>query len=197
MEGKQPYRYNVVKNPEIKLLILYITEQARSVCKKDSIDRLWLTDFVMLNISTEYFKFQCALGELVADEYLISKEENNKQMLSITKKGIETIGYFFTELPQSVRVTVDKNLIASLKAKKSKDSVYAEYVHINNEVHMGSLRLYDNDTPLLHLDITMPDHDTAVLLSKAMRNNPSIFYKRLIETCSEAIEIEKENQNKE
>ncbi len=194
MEGKQPYRYNVIKNPEIKLLILYITEQARSVCKKDSIDRLWLTDFVMLNISTEYFKFQCALGELVADEYLVSEEKNNKQLLSITKKGIETIGYFFTELPQSVRVTVDKNLIASLKAKKSRDAVYAEYVHINNEVHMGSLRLYDNDTPLLHLDITMPDHDTAVLLSKAMRNNPSIFYKRLIETCNEAIEIEKENK---
>lgn len=197
MEGKQPYRYNVIKNPEIKLLILYITEQARSVCKKDSIDRLWLTDFVMLNISTEYFKFQCALGELVTDEYLVSEEKNNKQLLSITKKGIETIGYFFTELPQSVRVTVDKNLIASLKAKKSRDSVYAEYVHINNEVHMGSLRLYDNDTPLLHLDITMPDHDTAVLLSKAMRNNPSIFYKRLIETCNEAIEIEKEKENKE
>ncbi len=197
MEGKQPYRYNVVKNPEIKLLILYITEQARSVCKKDSIDRLWLTDFVMLNISTEYFKFQCALGELVADEYLVSEKKNNKQLLSITQKGIETIGYFFTELPQSVRVTVDKNLIASLKAKKSKDAVYAEYVHINNEVHMGSLRLYDNDTPLLHLDITMPDHDTAVLLSKAMRNNPSIFYKRLIETCNEAIEIEKEKENKE
>ncbi|MBR4029879.1 MAG: DUF4364 family protein [Clostridia bacterium] len=196
MQGK-PYRYPVIKNSEIKLLILYIAEQARSVCKKDSIDRIWLSDFVMLNIKTEYFKFQCVLGDLITDGYLIAEEKDGKQLLTITYKGTETIGFFFTDLPQSVRVTVDKNLIASLKAQKTKDSVHAEYVHINNEVHMGSLRLYDNDTPLLHLDITMPDHDTAVALSKAMRNNPSIFYKRLIETCNEAIEIEKQKEEKE
>ena len=131
------YKYPVEKVPEIKLLILYIVEQARAVCKKEQVDRIWMTDFVMLNIATDYFKFQCVLGEMVSDGYLIKEERDGKELLSITELGITTVGYFYTELPQSVRVTVDKGLITSLKEKKTKDSVYAEYVRMNDRVHMA------------------------------------------------------------
>ena len=186
------YKYPVEKVPEIKLLILYIVEQARSVCKKDKVDRLWMTDFVMLNIATDYFKFQCVLGEMVTDGYLISEEKEGKELLSITELGMRTVGYFYTELPHSVRVTVDKELISSLKEKKTKDSVYAEYVYLNEKAHMASLRLYDEETPQMSVSVTMADKETAVEISKAMRKNPEIFYKKMIEACNEALEKSKE-----
>lgn len=184
------YKYPVEKVPEIKLLILYIVEQARSVCKKEQIDRLWMTDFVMLNIAIDYFKFQCVLGEMVSDGYLTKEEKDGKELLSITELGITTVGYFYKELAHSVRVTVDKGLISSLREKKRKDSVYAEYVHMNDKVHMAVLRLYDEEIPQMSLTITMPDKQMAVDLSKAMRKKPSVFYKKMIEACNEALEEE-------
>ena len=181
------YKYPVERVPQIKLLILYIVEQVRSVCKKDQTDRLWMTDFVMLNIATDYFKFQCVLGEMVTEGYLTKEEKDGKELLAITELGMRTVGYFYTELPHSVRVTVDKGLISSLKEKKSKDSVYAEYVYMNENVHMAALRLYDEGIPQMSLTITMADKQTAVDLSKAMRKNPSVFYKKMIEACDEAL----------
>ena len=181
------YKYPVEKVSEIKLLILYIVEQARSVCKKEQVDRLWMTDFVMLNISTDYFKFQCVTGDMVSEGYLIKEEKDGREYLSITELGVKTVGYFYAELPNSVRVTVDKGLIESLREKKTKDSVYAEYVYMNENVHMASLRLYDNETPQMSLTVSMPEKQMAVDISKAMRKNPSLFYKRVMEACNEAL----------
>ena len=62
MNGNGTYKYPVQKIPEIKLLILYIAEQAKTVCKAEKVSRLWLSDFAMENIATDYFKFQCAVG---------------------------------------------------------------------------------------------------------------------------------------
>ena len=188
------YKYPVEKVPEIKLLILYIVEQARSVCKKEQVDRLWMTDFVMLNISTDYFKFQSVMGEMVSDGYLTKEERDGKEFLSITDLGMTTVGYFYAELPNSVRVTVDKGLISSLKEKKVKDAVYAEYVHMNEKVHMATLRLYNDEIPQMSLTVTMPDKEVAVDLSKAMRKNPTIFYKKMMEACDEAIEALNETE---
>lgn len=192
MMRNQPYRYSVQKIPEIKLLVLYIAEQARSVCKQTLLSRLWLSDFVMENISTDYFMFQCCVGELVAEDYLKSNEDGDGQDLSITAKGTETVGYFFTELPLSVRETVDKGLTASLSEKKKKDAVYAEALHLNDRVHIASLRLYDGETPQMRLEVTLPDKELATALSRAMRKNPEFLYHKMMDACNEILETDTE-----
>lgn len=188
MNGNGTYKYPVQKIPEIKLLILYIAEQAKTVCKAEKVSRLWLSDFAMENIATDYFKFQCAVGELVAEGYLENDDLGSEEFLSVTDKGSETVGFFFTELPISVRETVDKNLTASLLEKKKKDAAYAEYLKLGEKVHMASLRLYDGETPLMHLELTMPERDSAVALSRAMRKHPEILYKKIMETAAELLE---------
>ena len=50
-ETPSTYKYPIEKIPDIKLLILYVAEQARSACKKDKISRQWLSDFIAENIS--------------------------------------------------------------------------------------------------------------------------------------------------
>lgn len=185
------YKYPVEKIPEIKILILYIAEQTKSVCKRESFDRLWMTDFVMLNIKTDYFMFQSVLGDLIDEGYLIKEERDGKEMLSITKLGRDTVGYFYTELPQSVRVTVDKELIRSVKEQKTKDAVNATYVKVNEKIYFASLRLSENEEPLLGLDVTMPDEKSARELSKAMKKEPGLLYRRVIEACNEILEKNK------
>lgn len=186
------YRYSVEKPTEIKLLILYITEQARTVCKKKQIERLWLTDFVMLNVSTNYFLFEATVGELIEDGYLFKEERDGKSYLSILKEGIDAISYFYTDLPKSVRDSVDKALISSLKEKKSEDAVSAQSLSYGGNVHIARLRLSEEEKPLLSLEVTMPDKDLAHKLSKAMRKNPGFIYRRVMEACNELIENDKD-----
>ena len=188
------YKHPVQNIPEIKLLILYIAEQARSVCKQEQVSRLWLADFAMENIATDYFKFQCAVGELAAEGYFQNMDRGNEEFLSITEKGTETVGYFFTELPLSVRETVDISLTKSLQEKKTKDAVYAEYLKLNDSVHMASLRLYDKEIPQMHLEVTLPDQETAVALSRAMRKKPDFLYKRLMDACNELLQEDENNK---
>ena len=186
------YRYSVEKPTEIKLLILYITEQARTVCKKKQIERLWLTDFVMLNVSTNYFLFEATVGELIEDGYLFKEERDGKTFLSILKEGIDAISYFYTSLPKSVRDSVDKALISSLKEKKSEDEVSAQSLSYGGNVHIARLRLSEEEKPLLSLEVTMPDKNLAHKLSKAMRKNPGFIYRRVMEACNELIENDKD-----
>ena len=192
------YKYPIEKIPDIKLLVLYVAEQARSVCKKDKISRIWLSDFIMENIATNYFMVQCVIGELNEDGYLFaSVSEGGNEMLSITRTGTESIGYFYTRLPLSVRETVDIGLIESLTEKEKRDAVSAMYVKYNEEVHMASLRLFDREIPQLHLDVTMPDKESALLLSKAMETHSAILYRRVIEACSEILEMKNDEMNKD
>ncbi len=192
------YKYPIEKIPDIKLLVLYVAEQARSVCKKDKISRTWLSDFIMENIVTNYFMVQCVIGELNEDGYFFSSlSEGGNEMLSITSKGTESIGYFYTRLPISVRETVDIGLIESLTEKEKRDAVSAMYVKCNEQVHMASLRLFDREIPQLHLDITMPDKESAVALSKAMETHSAILYRRVMEACTEILALKEEQNKKE
>lgn len=192
------YKYPIEKIPDIKLLVLYVAEQARSVCKKDKISRTWLSDFIMENIATNYFMVQCVIGELNEDGYLFASiSEGGNEMLSITRSGTESIGYFYTRLPLSVRETVDIGLIESLTEKEKRDAVSAMYVKYNEEVHMASLRLFDREIPQLHLDVTMPDKESAIMLSKAMETHSAILYRKVMEACSEILEMKKDEMNEE
>ena len=55
-------------------------------------------------------------------------------------------------------------------------------------MHIASLRLYDGETSLMHLELTMPERDSAVALSRAMRKHPEILYKKIMETAAELLE---------
>ncbi len=194
-ETPSTYKYPIEKIPDIKLLVLYVAEQARSACKKDKISRQWLSDFIAENIATNYFMVQCVIGELNEDGYLFSSaSEGGNEMLSITRTGTESIGYFYTRLPISVRETVDMALIESLTEREKREAVSAMYVKYNEEVHMASLRLFDKEIPQLQVDVTMPDKDTAVLLSKAMETHSGIMYRRIMEACNEIMELKNKEE---
>lgn len=196
-ETPSTYKYPIEKIPDIKLLVLYVIEQARSACKKDKISRQWLSDFIAENISTNYFMVQCVIGELNEDGYLFSStSEGGNEMLSITRTGTESIGYFYTRLPISVRETVDMALIESLTEREEREAVSAMYVKYNEQVHMASLRLFDKEIPQLQLDISMPDKETAVQLSKAMETHSGILYRRIMEACNEILEQKNKESDK-
>ena len=72
------YKHPVQNIPEIKLLILYIAEQARSVCKQEQVSRLWLADFAMENIATGP-NYYC---------YLTPEERIEDRNANVLKKAI-------------------------------------------------------------------------------------------------------------
>lgn len=182
------YEYVFIDKVEIKLLILYILHQAKSVAKQPYLTRQFLSDFIMQNIEVSYFDMQEAIPALAEDGFLMQYTKNHKETLEITKTGMDTLGFFYKKLPLSIRDKIDAEIYQSLVEYKDNASVVADYWADNPRSFTAGLKIFEDDNLSFQLNVSFTNADDAQKLTRKFKEKPEWFYQKVIQICAEAIE---------
>ncbi len=188
------YQFTFQEPMEIKLIILYIVYQSKSVAKQDAVERTFLCDFIAEHIRVNYFDMQIQLSTLCEDGHLRSFMSNLKEKIMITEKGSYAIESFATSIPRSVRDKVDTIISGSVHEYKEGQTVSVDYWKENENQHTAVLNIMDNEKNVFKLHVSLPDSKDAQILKSKFKEKPEYFYSQIIAMCSEAIDEGKKIQ---
>lgn len=173
---------------DIKLLIMYVLSQAKSVAKQEYLNKNFFSDFIMESVKISYFDLHDTIFTLAEEGYILMFVKNHKDVLEITEKGLETVGYFFKYIPLSIRDKIDECIYDKILEHKEKESVEVDYWKENEKCYTSTLRIFDDEQKAMQFTISFSDAKHAQKLMKMFKKEPQEFYKKFIDICSDAID---------
>lgn len=191
------YQFTFQEPFEIKLLILYIVYQSKSIAKQSEIEHTFLCDFIAENIRVNYFDMQIQLADLAEDGHLRKFVKNHKDCYMITEKGAYAIESFATRIPRSVRDKVDTIISESVHEYKEEHSVEVDYWNESETIHTAVINIRENEKSIFKMHVSLPSALDAQILKSAFKKKPEYFYSQIIALCSQAIDEEKANDLKD
>lgn len=156
---------------EIKFLILYIA--ARMV---GPVPFEVLQDVSMCDEGVDYFGFSECLADLVRTEHLTLSDG----LYSITEKGRVNSAICETSLPYSVRMQVDKDLVAHNERIKRQNLVGARVEPRNQGGYTVTLSLSDELDHLMKLELLVTREEMAMELQKRFKEKAETLYSRIL-----------------
>jgi hypothetical protein len=152
---------------DLKLLILYILSRAAG-----PLTFLQLVDLALCDAGVDYFSLSQAVGHMVETGQLYFEDDR----YGLTEKGRRNSEICENSLPFSVRHHCDENLVKVNDALRREAQL--QVGSTPNEDGTCTLHLNFNDvtTPLLHLELLVPDEEQAAAMARRFRQDPSGFY---------------------
>ena len=86
-----------------KLLILYILDKINMDLTNSQITQVVLETEMM-----NYFSLQQILSQLMESKFLITYKDSDREYYALTQKGIETLEYFLSRIPENSTKKVDE-----------------------------------------------------------------------------------------
>lgn len=156
---------------EIKFLILYIASRVVGPVPFEV-----LQDLSMCDEGVDYFDFSECLADLVRTEHLTLEEG----LYAITEKGRLNSAICETSLPYSVRMQVEKNLVAHNEHIKRQNLVGARVDEREGGGYVVTLSLSDELDDLMHLELLVTRQEMAAKLQKRFKAKAEILYSRIL-----------------
>lgn len=160
---------------DLKLLVLYILSRTAG-----PITFLQLLELALCDAGVDYFSLTQAVDHMVETGQL-SKQEDH---YTITDKGRRNSEICESSLPYSVRMHCDENLIKVNEAIRQAAQVQSQIRSNEDGTCTLCLTLNDVSTPLLHLELLVPDGAKAATMADHFRADPSALYHLITSTLS-------------
>ena len=161
---------------EIKFLILYIA--ARLI---DSAPFEILQDLAMCDEGVDYFDFSECLADLVRTEHMTLQDD----LYDITVKGRTNSEVCESSLPYSVRMQVDKNIVAYNQTLRRNALVTASTTQRPSGGYTVSLSLSDELENVMKLELLVTKESMAKELEKRFQKDAERLYTRIIDVLYE------------
>lgn len=157
---------------EIKLLILYIASRLAGPVPFEV-----LQDLSMCDDGVDYFAFSECIADLVRTEHM-TRDEHNLYM--ITEKGLYNSEICETSLPYSVRMQVEKDVVAHNERIKRRKLVGAAIEERPKGGYTVTLCLSDELDDLMKLDLMVTREDMAQEIKRRFQANAEVFYSKIL-----------------
>lgn len=155
---------------DLKLLVLYIMSRTAG-----PISFLQLLDLALCDAGVDYFSLTQAVNHMVETGQL--SLENERYL--ITDKGRRNSEICESSLPYSVRMHCDENLVKVNETLRQEAQIRTA-IHDNEDgtctLH---LRLNDVSTPMLHLELLVPNRIQAASMADRFRTDPAALYQTI------------------
>lgn len=155
---------------DMKLLILYIMSHAA-----EPITLFQLLEIAMCDAGVDYFSLTQAVTHMVETGQL----ERTEDRYAITEKGRRNIEICENSLPYSVRFHCDESLVQMNRLLRQEAQLQTTLTPNDDGTYTLHLCLNDVDTPLLNLDLLVPDPEHGEIMSKNFRADPAGLYLHL------------------
>ena len=161
---------------DIKFLILYFMARVAA-----PIDFPTLTELTVCDDGIGYFEFAEAVSDLVESGHLTLEDG----LYSITEKGRENGAACESSLPYSVRMHCDENLVKVNEALRREAQVRSQVSENQDGTCTLKLDFNDETTPLLHLELLVPERKQADTMAQCFQDEPTDFYRQIIQLLTQ------------
>ena len=161
-----------LNHAENKLLLLYLIDKMEIPLTQSQISQFALEgDYI------NYFSLQQFLAEMVEVEYLEKSVDENKTYYSVTDQGLTALEYFKKRIPQEIKNKVNEYVSANRKSIKKDYEVTANYFYErNSNEYTVKCGIYEDETTLMELNLSVVSKDEAKLICKNWRQNVNELY---------------------
>ncbi len=154
-----------------KLIILYFLSRA-----KQDIPNAILSDFILENGYTNYFSIQETLAALTEDEMVCAKQTHTACYYSITDKGKETLGYFYSQLPRDTMRQIDSYLKEHKIQISEETSVRTDYSKISNNEYLVHCAIMERRSIIAEVSLNLTSEEAALDACRRFRKKSSLIY---------------------
>lgn len=156
---------------DLKLLVLYIMSKAAA-----PLTFLQLLDLALCDAGVNYFSLTQAVDHMVETGQLVKEEER----YSLTEKGRRNSEICQNSLPYSVRMHCDENLVRVNQDLRRQAQVQTAITDHEEGTCTLRLRLNDVGSPLLDLELLVPDRPQAIAMSRRFQTDPAALYHAIV-----------------
>jgi len=168
------------KNPENKLLLLYLIE------KMDlPLSRGQISDYISQDGFMDYFTLSQALGEMVEGGYLDITKDANTTRYSITDEGLQTLDYFEKHIPVSIRNKINHYIKENRRdIQKSFENTATFFANEENDEFVVKCGVYEEDRVLMEITISVDTREQARTIQNNWKANAKTLYGDIIRTMA-------------
>ena len=159
-------------NLEIKFLILYIAARVAGPVPFEA-----LQDLSMCDGGVDYFAFSQCLADLVRTEHLTLDAAG---LYAITEKGRQNSAACESSLPYTVRMQVERNLVAHNERLKRRELVEARVEERSEGGYIVELSLRDELDELMGLRLLVTRQEMAQDLQKRFQDRAEELYTKIM-----------------
>lgn len=158
-----------------KLMIMYMLDKVNFPLSNNQI-----SNFMLEKQYTNYFTLQESIHSLEEDEFIHSILYHNSTQYILTKKGKDTIDFFFNKISQSIRDDIDNYLNDNKYELKCEVCTTADYYQEKNGEYITRLKVIEGDVSLIEISLSVPDVDAAKSICSKWKNNNQSIYEYVI-----------------
>lgn len=152
----------------LNVLDIGITEQLVAVA---AVEKDWMN----------YFSAQNALAELETAGYVAAIPRHLNQVYRITPAGKEVLSYFVQQLPASLRADIDAYAEDNRERLRELTRCVTRMDKLPGGGYLVTLKVSDDDKPLLEIALTVATWDDAEHAMNAWRDKAGELYQKAIE----------------
>ena len=134
-----------------KLIILYMINRVDFPLTNSQ-----LSEFILDQGYTNYFKLQQALAELSVEGFIREEATHSRTFYHITKEGEETLNFFRNDISPAIQADIDGFFRQKQYELKKEVSVRANYYPVSGGEYSVNCQVYEHDMPLIDLTVTVP-----------------------------------------
>lgn len=157
-----------------KLIVLYILNKINFSMTNDQ-----LSDFILTQGYTDYFKFQQTMSELLGAGLIAAETVRNNTYYTITQQGSETCTYFQGKISTAIKDDIHKYLRENEYELREEVSVLADYYRAGKE-YETSFRIREQGQDILNLKLRVPTEVQANLMCRHFEKKSQSIYAYLM-----------------
>lgn len=161
---------------ESKVLLLYIIKKVGKPISHNELLEL-VTSIVEMN----YFYFEQFLLDLIEDNYIIKKAQDNMEIYEITDEGKSAIDLTIDIIPGMLKLEVDSKFKENLDTIKDKYSVSAEYSPITEKSFSVRCKIIENNSVIFDLQADAGSGEQAKRIVENWNTNAVELYPKILE----------------
>jgi DNA-binding PadR family transcriptional regulator len=139
-----------------------------------------LTSFILEKEYTNYFNIQQAISELIDDSFIAVKTIRNSSLYRITESGKETLLFFDNMISAGIKEDIDLYLQENKYDLQQEVSTPAQYFQIKKGEYSVHMKVIEQDTPIIELNLIVPTEDEASLMCNNWKEKSSDIYSYLM-----------------
>ena len=164
---------------ENKVLILYLLNKLDKKMTNDALYRVVLSVEEM-----NYFYFQQFLLDLIANDYVMQYQNEDKTLYQITDKGKQTLELTEDILPGIIKLQVDMNLTGAIEEVNDESSITAEYTPKSENYYNITCKIIEKNETIFEIKTFAGSREQAKQIVDNWKTYTIQIYPKLIETLT-------------
>ncbi|MDE6566146.1 MAG: DUF4364 family protein, partial [Lachnospiraceae bacterium] len=133
---------------------------------------------------TDYFTIQQTLHSLTEDQMISLRQTRQTAFYQITKKGVEILNDFGSQLPVDTRRQIENYLQENHISIQQAVSVYTDYTKLRSREYLATGTLKERGNILLSVSLNVPTEQDAIQVCEQFKERQEEVYQSLLQILS-------------